>query len=643
MSVFEGQVNPTGTIHTPPPSVPAVNRLTGGQIGAFGTIVVDLILAQVAMALGGVDIFGIKPFAFLTDWAAALQQQAVDAYKNSFAVVDVVSGNAVGTTTSGTLNSVYSAAAAVNTTANTGVTNAATANGNVQTTWNNLWDGSKGTTGAANKTASDVKAAVGEVRNTGIAADGKAQDTIDGVYSAVMGGSYTGMPANYVKPALTGLTYTARNSVATGSNLVVDTGGENASYWTQTGSARSSSYAHTGSYSVGLTSAGSTARTLYFNTIDTGAVQAYFVRQSEIYYVECYLYSASAMGTVSLVAQVNGSTVNTITSVSMSAGTWIKLSGQYTIPTGVNTASFGIQLGSGATTSGTVVYVDDMLVREITNAQTAQVDVESTWNQIYNGVYNLSSSGKNLTDVFNALFLTKSTADGGVSAAGTAATNAGIADGKAVTADGKAVIADGKAVTAQTTADTADILATMAASANNLVLSPDFEESSVRRIDANAGVAYTISYSTAQYRNGVQSLKLVAGNSNSGSNWGGVYLCAAKTNGTMPSIAIVPGQVYHYDIVYYANSANTGTGMAVGVVFNITDIDGVIMAKGNASPSIPAKGSWQRLQGSYTIPATLQATAPTYGEPVSMIPIFGIYGAVATGDTFYIDRAILYR
>lgn len=479
MTEFTGQVNPTGTIHTPPPAVPAVNRLTAGQIGAFGTIIVDLILAQVAFALGGVSILGAKPFAFLTDWGNALVKQAEDAYKNSFVIVDVVAQNPVGTTTTGTLNAVYSAAAVVNTKAVNGETNAATANGNVQTTWNALWDGAKGTTGSANKTASDVKAAVLDVRNTGISADGKAQDTIDGLYSAVTGGEYTGLPAEYVKPAMTGLTYTARNNVATGTNLVIDPSGEYAGYWTgQEGVAQNTNatYAKTGSTSVSLTSAGSITRTLFFNTIDTGVVQSYFVRQSEIYYVECFLKSATAMGTVQLVAKVNGSTVNVISSVSMTTVGWIKLSGQYTIPVGVNTASFGIQLDAGATTSGSVVYVDDMLVREITNAQTAQTNVESTWNQIYNGVYNLNLSGRTLTDVFNALYATKQTADGGVSAAGTAqgtAEGAAAAAGTAQdTADGAvqdaADAASAAAAAAQDAADAADAAAAADNKANHL-------------------------------------------------------------------------------------------------------------------------------------------------------------------------------
>ena len=115
-SSWGSEVNPVPTIHNPPPSRAGVPRLTGKQVGAFGTIVVDLILAQVALALGGVSILGAHPFAFLTTWGNNLVQQASNAYKNNFAIVDAVAGNPAGTTTSGTLTSIYNATNTVHTT-----------------------------------------------------------------------------------------------------------------------------------------------------------------------------------------------------------------------------------------------------------------------------------------------------------------------------------------------------------------------------------------------------------------------------------------------------------------------------------------------------------------------------------------------
>lgn len=606
MTDFTGQVNPAKQIHTAPPPVRSVKPLTAGQIGAFGTIVVDLILAQVAFALGGVNILGMKPFAFLTDWGNSLVQQASDAYKNSFVIVDVVEKNPVGTTTGGTLNAVYSAAAAVNSTATTASQNADTANGNISTTWNALWDGAKGTTGSENKTAADVKAAVLEVRNTGIDADGKAQDTIDGLYSAVMDGDYTGMPADYVKPALTGLTYTARNNVATGSNLVVDAGGEYAAYWTQTGVTlnSNSTYVKSGSHSLQFTRGGS-ARTLFFNTIDTGAVQPYFVRQSEIYYVECYLKSATSFGTVELIAQVNGSTIHQIATATV-AGTWIKLSGQYSIPAGVNIASFGIRVGSG---SGSV-YVDDMLVREITNAQNAQTDVESTWNQIYNGVYNLSLQGRSLTDVFNAMYFTKQTADGGVGAAGTAQETAETATG---------------------IAQTADDYGTLASASNNLVIDPDFTDMSIRRSSNGFSTEYVTTPTRMPY-----SLKITALLSTPTPRYA---MGPTKLDGNPVRFPVVPGMVFFYDIWIQAKSTNSGSG-DLAMYFLLYDVNGTGYGSGGSPlSSVPVqKGTWQHLTGSYTIPEFITGSI----VPQTVVPAVSAT-SIATGDVFYLDRVFVYR
>lgn len=637
-AAFTGQINPTSTIHNPPPSVPSINRLTAGQIGAFGTIVVDLILAQVAFALGGVNILGVKPFSFLTDWGNALVKQAEDAYKNSFVIVDVVAQNPVGTTTTGTLNAVYSAAAAVRNTATTASENADTANGNVQTTWNALWDGAKGTTGSTAKTAADVKSAVLDVRNTGISADGKAQDTIDGIYSAVVGGDYTGMPASYVKPQLTGLTYTARNNVASGSNLIVDPGAENASYWTgQTGVTRSTAYKRSGSGSAALTSAGSTERTLFFNTIDTGTVQPYITRASEIYYVECYVYSSTAMGTVQLVANPNSGATLTqltpdsgaVTSVSMSAGTWIKLAGKYTVPTGVLTASFGIRLAAGATTNGSVVYVDDMLVREITNAQTAQTNVESTWNQIYNGVYNLSLQGRSLTDVFNAMFLTKQTADGGLSAG--------------TTAQGTAETAQGTANTANDNALTADQYAVLVASQNGgLVIDPDFNDSRVRRqLDYTTNGLFTGSYSTNYALTGSQSYKISMTAAGSASNYGGLVLNTVPFDGGTPlRWPVAPGQVYDYDIWVYCPTSNSSSKelWLWGGFTTVASKSGVNV--GLIANKAQVKGSWDHWTGSFTIPALVNSSLP-----LGMYLNFGFSNnAVGAADeSVYIDRVMIYR
>lgn len=78
------RINPYPTVHNPPPAVKsAAPALTAQRIGVIGTVLLDLILAQVALALGNITVLGVKPFAFLTEWGRDLQQRATDAYLNA--------------------------------------------------------------------------------------------------------------------------------------------------------------------------------------------------------------------------------------------------------------------------------------------------------------------------------------------------------------------------------------------------------------------------------------------------------------------------------------------------------------------------------------------------------------------------------
>ncbi len=78
------KVNPSTTVHIPPPAVKGVQPLTPAQVGVIGEIILDLTLAQVALALGSINILGVRPFASLTEWGYALQDRAKKAYDNAF-------------------------------------------------------------------------------------------------------------------------------------------------------------------------------------------------------------------------------------------------------------------------------------------------------------------------------------------------------------------------------------------------------------------------------------------------------------------------------------------------------------------------------------------------------------------------------
>jgi hypothetical protein len=66
---------PDPAIHTPPANTQA-NPISAQQFEAWGTALIDGVLAEVLLAIAGITIFGQKPFAGLANWAAALQAQA---------------------------------------------------------------------------------------------------------------------------------------------------------------------------------------------------------------------------------------------------------------------------------------------------------------------------------------------------------------------------------------------------------------------------------------------------------------------------------------------------------------------------------------------------------------------------------------
>lgn len=90
------QVNPSATVHNPPPEIRQVKRLTPKQIGAIGEVILNLVLANIALAIAGVNIFGIKPFDFMRQWADDLQKRAQDAYWTALGLDDGISAGIYG-------------------------------------------------------------------------------------------------------------------------------------------------------------------------------------------------------------------------------------------------------------------------------------------------------------------------------------------------------------------------------------------------------------------------------------------------------------------------------------------------------------------------------------------------------------------
>lgn len=167
-------VNPSPTVHTPPPEVASVRRLSSRQVGVVGTVIVDLILAQVALALGGIDILGVKPFAFLTTWGREVQLRAAEAYNQSLAAEAVA--NSADANQAIALGQVSDSAVQLQET-QTGL----------QTTWNSLWEANTGlSTQGVDKDVTDVKTTQNNVR-LGVVGNG---DNIQGTWDNIYNGAY---------------------------------------------------------------------------------------------------------------------------------------------------------------------------------------------------------------------------------------------------------------------------------------------------------------------------------------------------------------------------------------------------------------------------------------------------------------------
>lgn len=96
---FNPAITASESIHQPPPaSPPGVAPLSAQRIGIIGSVILDLVLAQIALALGNVTVLGTRPFAFLTEWGRDLQEKASEAYINVFIAQDTATNAQKGVT-----------------------------------------------------------------------------------------------------------------------------------------------------------------------------------------------------------------------------------------------------------------------------------------------------------------------------------------------------------------------------------------------------------------------------------------------------------------------------------------------------------------------------------------------------------------
>lgn len=197
-------------------------------------------------------------------------------------------------------------------------------------------------------------------------------------------------------------------------------------------------------------------------------------------------------------------------------------------------------------------------------------------------------------------------------------------------------------VTANDTAINASELATVVGASNNLVISPDFDEPTIRRfVNFTTAGLFTGSYSTDRYVTGSQSYKIVMNSAGAASDRGGLVLNPYKTDWDVVWFNIAPGEVYNYDFVYYLTGSSS---KALHLVAGYKTLAGTMSADDVTTVSVtPVKNSWQRVTGTFTVPALVPAT--TGSPPLQMLVQVGFANGVvgAAGDTLYIDRCLIYR
>ena len=212
------RINPSPTVHTTPPEKSSVRRLTSRQVGVIGTTIVDLILAQVALALGGIDILGFKPFAFLTEWGNAVQVAAADAFNKAMAAEAVAnSADANQAIAFGAVVQTRNDLSATQDDLTTTKGTVQTTKTGLQTTVNGFWEASYGTPlpPGTNKSPADVYTAQVTVVNTAYAGASGAVvngNNIQGTWDAVWNGTYntnvSGKDITAVRTATGAIVYT---------------------------------------------------------------------------------------------------------------------------------------------------------------------------------------------------------------------------------------------------------------------------------------------------------------------------------------------------------------------------------------------------------------------------------------------------
>lgn len=392
--------------------------------------------------------------------------------------------------------------------------------------------------------------------------------------------------------------------LSAGPNMVVDPTFTDADLWACTsihGSYEiSSTRSHSASTSYKSTPGYGTSRNIVFFHSDSRALEwndpdlLWKVQPNQVFYVECYVYSdAGNLGPGNI--RVAGYAVDSTGSNSVqyrtvfgglnalsisNTGVWTKLYGYVDVPSsGYDRFMVYVHASDGGTAEGDVFYIDDAVVKDVTEAYEAQAAADA--------------------------------------------------------ADGKAVTADGKAVTAQAAADAADSKAEgrllkeqfdAVTGVGNLVSDPDVKTASLWAGSGDSGCTPSITGDQAYA--GSTSLKMTC----TGSSTSPYIYLNRTTGGNIAWVPVEPGDTFSISAWFRSHTSNPSPKQC-RVFIGFRDSDNNETGHGS--------GWIQTVDDGWVQASIPVATAPEGTVQARfLVQLIGA-GTVEAGDIYYVDRAVV--
>lgn len=316
------------------------------------------------------------------------------------------------------------------------------------------------------------------------------------------------------------------------------------------------------------------------------------VRPGQSFYCEAWVFPKATNGSFDSISfgghavdskGVNATQYNSFVLVNPAHGVWTKMSGYITIPAGLDLWFPDVYLNPDDTNDGNIYYIDDVIIREETAAQ-------GITNQLFGGPNVLSAV---LASVVPALDATK--------------------------------ITTGQFPQSQTTNLVSDLLAKLginifnasATAGSNLVISPDFSDSTILRPGP-------VTYSITRAHSGTQSIRVDA---ISGSFQDVFLEGVSSTSNTRDNFFHVrAGEKYSAEAWVYAEAANVHSWNMLWCLFvDSTGVNSDLFA--DLADSESPKGTWFKRVADVTVPAGYDR----------MVFAMSVRAANNTGDVFYWD------